>query len=554
MIPVGSETATPVRAEPKSSAITFTASAAATAFLPAASASRTPSGFLPPASASVGFPPPPPPMCLPSSRTSCDASRPRPTSESSRLIDEIRAAVVDGGDERAVRLLLLPQPVRQVAQRPALQRLRLDEQDVALRVDDLELDARLGRALLRLLARAVELLAEQVRLARALVQQRERLAGGDRLDAPRAGADGALVEDHERPDLGRRADVRPAAELDRPAADVDDAHDVAVLLAEEHHRAELPRLVDRRLVDPHRQVREHPLVDALLDLRPLLRRQRGRMREVEAELVGPHGGAGLLDVLAEHLAQALVQKVRPGVVRHRREAHRPRDGRLHAVARGEAGPLEQQRLVAVVAVRLAQLGARAVVLLDPARVGHLAAAGGIERRLAQLREEEPVLQLLERADLRQRLRLLVADELGAEPGRGRELGRALRAPARDAGARDLAVLLHQPRVLLVVDAEAALARELHRQLDREAVRRCERERVVAGDLARARPPRRTASCRARASRRTAPPRRRAPAGSRDGARRAPDRPPPSARSPCRRARGGTAPACRCAARAARRGG
>ena len=172
----------------------------------------------------------------------------------------------------------------------------------------------------------------------------------------------------------------------------------------------------------------------------------------------------------------------PGVVRHRREAHRPRDGGLHAVAGGEAGALEQQRLVAVVAVRLAQLGARAVVLLDPARVGHLAAAGRIERRLAQLREEEPVLQLLERADLRQRLRLLVADELGAEPGRGRELGRALRAPARHTGARDLAVVLHQPRVLLVVDAEAALARELHRQLDRKAVRRCERERVVAGDL------------------------------------------------------------------------
>src|SRR5438445_822218 len=43
--------------------------------------------------------------------------------------------------------------------------------------------------------------------------------------------------------------------------------------------------------------------------------------------------------------------------------------------------------------------------------------------------------------------------------------------------------LHQPRVLLVVDTEAALARELLRQLDREAVGRLERERVVAGDLA-----------------------------------------------------------------------
>ena len=43
--------------------------------------------------------------------------------------------------------------------------------------------------------------------------------------------------------------------------------------------------------------------------------------------------------------------------------------------------------------------------------------------------------------------------------------------------------LHEPRVLLVVHAEAALARELLRQLDREAVRRLQVERVVAGDLA-----------------------------------------------------------------------
>ncbi len=43
------------------------------------------------------------------------------------------------------------------------------------------------------------------------------------------------------------------------------------------------------------------------------------------------------------------------------------------------------------------------------------------------------------------------------------------------------MLLHQPRVLLVVHAEPALARELLGQLDREAERRLERERVVARD-------------------------------------------------------------------------
>ena len=40
---------------------------------------------------------------------------------------------------------------------------------------------------------------------------------------------------------------------------------------------------------------------------------------------------------------------------------------------------------------------------------------------------------------------------------------------------------HQPRVLLLVDLEPALARELVRQLDREAVGGLQRERVVAAD-------------------------------------------------------------------------
>ena len=244
------------------------------------------------------------------------------------------------------------------------------------------------------LAQLLELGAQRVRLARLLVQVRERLAGGDRLDAARARADRGLGEDRERPDLRRRAHVRAAAELDRPAVDVDDAHDVAVLLGEEHLRAELARFVDRRLEDPHGQVREDALVHAPLDLRALVGAQRLRMREVEAELVGPHGGACLLDVVAEHLAQALVQEVRRRVVRHRRIADAPRDDRLHAVALREAFAAEDELLVRLEPQRLDELGARAAVLaLEVARVGDLAAAGGIERRLLELHLEEALAEI-----------------------------------------------------------------------------------------------------------------------------------------------------------------
>ena len=113
--------------------------------------------------------------------------------------------------------------------------------------------------------------------------------------------------------------MRPTAELDRVAGDLDDAHDVPVLLAEEHHRPEPARLLDGRLEDVHRKPFEDLLVDPALDLAALVRAQPLAMREVEAELVRSNCRPRLHHVVAEHLAQRLMQQVRPGVVRHGRK-------------------------------------------------------------------------------------------------------------------------------------------------------------------------------------------------------------------------------------------
>ncbi len=96
--------------------------------------------------------------------------------------------------------------------------------------------------------------------------------------------------------------MRPAAQLDGVAGNLHDSHDVAVLLAEEHRRAELARLVDRRLEDVHRPVLEDELVHAALDGVALFRTERVVVREVEAQLVRTHRRPRLPDVLAEHLA------------------------------------------------------------------------------------------------------------------------------------------------------------------------------------------------------------------------------------------------------------
>ena len=228
---------------------------------------------------------------------------------------------------------------------------------------------------------------------------------------------------------------------------------------------------------------------------------------------------------------------------------------LHAVARGEAGALEQQRLVVLEAVRLAQLGARAVLLLDPAGVGHLAAAGRIERRLAQLREEEAVL------------RAPRARRSASAPPSSRSRRTRVRNPAAVANsaarcalppatpAREISRCSSISRVYSssFTPRPRSRASSIVSSIGKPYVA-CERERVVAGDL----PARRRLVEELHAAlERLAEPLLLGGEhlrGSRAGARRAPDTRRPSARSPCPRARRGTAPACRCAGRAARRGG
>ena len=104
---------------------------------------------------------------------------------------------------------------------------------------------------------------------------------------------------------------------------------------------------------------------------------------------------------------------------------------------GEARSPEKQRLVRVEAVRVDEVGADAGVgvQLDPALVGHLAAAGRVEGRLAQLGEEEPVAELLEGSDLREHVDLPVArrTRTRTRPSRAKSAARwsSVPAPARE---------------------------------------------------------------------------------------------------------------------------
>jgi hypothetical protein len=237
----------------------------------------------------------------------------------------------------------------------------------------------------------------------------QRGLAGHGLDAADAAGHAPLAHDPEQPDLAGRADVRPAAELDRDlGVEGDDADGLAVLLAEERHRAAGLRLGERDAgLDARGDVLEDPAVHAALDLPLLLGRDPLEVREVEAEAVRGDERALLLDVRAEHLAQRGVEEVGGGVVL---------DDAAAAVARDERGDGGLGLLGE--AVHLVRDGA----VLEPLRVDH-------PQFLAVDHEHAGV------ADLPAGLRVergLVEDHL--VPG---VLARAERPGAADVGALDL---------------------------------------------------------------------------------------------------------------------
>ena len=181
--------------------------------------------------------------------------------------------------------------------------------------------------------------------------------------------------------------MRASAQLAAHLGHLDHAHVVAVLLAEEHHRAQLAGVVARRDEHVEGMVGDDVLVDGPLDVGQLVRAERAGVAEVEPQLVGPHVGAGLRHVVAEPAAERGVQEVRRRVVGHRGPASLEVDVRADALAGMQLAVLEpgDDDLVVVDANDVLDGGAGRVGL-DPAAVGDLAPALGVERRLAQLHE------------------------------------------------------------------------------------------------------------------------------------------------------------------------
>ena len=193
----------------------------------------------------------------------------------------------------------------------------------------------------------------------------------------------------KRPMSPGRAHVRAAAQLHAEAGHRDDAHLVAVFLAEERHRAGGDRLLRRLHVGLHGRVLQHLLVDDPLDLEELLAREGAEVDEVEAQAIGRDERSRLLHVRAEHLAQRGMEQVRGGVVAPDRRA--PRESMSAITGAPTAiSPLSTRTAwtrTPLPATRdVADRRAKPGVVAKLPDVGHLAAALKIEGRL---REHHP---------------------------------------------------------------------------------------------------------------------------------------------------------------------
>ena len=349
--------------------------------------------------------------------------------------------------------------------------------------------------------RGAEQLADLAQAVLALAEPVDRGGAGERLDPADVGRARALGGDLEDADLGRVGDVGAAAELAGDAVDLDHPHPLAVFLAEQRHRPQLLGLGAVHLQPAHRQALLDPVVDAILDLAQLLGAERLAVGEVEAQLVGADGGAGLAHVGAETLPQRRVQQVGRRVVAHRRVAGLAIDLSNHRLLRSRKGALIITGGLAPFLPRPRAVGElKNLVIAHPVDVDHLhlvarrpaqdagvrdlAATLGVEGALLELDQDAAVVGL-HGGQPGVGAQRLVTDELGPRRARGEGLDRlvAILGAVRGGGAAagPLALLLHQLLEAAVVDREALLGEQLLGQVVGEAEGVVELEGVLGVD-------------------------------------------------------------------------
>ena len=216
-----------------------------------------------------------------------------------------------------------------------------------------------------------------------VVDECQRAGAGHRFDAADARGHAGLGNDLEQADVAGTRHMRAAAQFGGEIAHLQHAHAVAVLLAEQRHRAEIERFLVTHVSNFGFVVAAHLRVDHVFDAAQFLARHRLEMREVETQPIRRHQRAFLRDMFAKHLAQRRVQQMRRRMIEHGGLTARAVDARHDLRADAQAvARLPFADMPWNCAAELLRVGHDEAPVGDfqRARVADLAAGFGVERR------------------------------------------------------------------------------------------------------------------------------------------------------------------------------
>ena len=312
------------------------------------------------------------------------------------------------------------------------------------------------------------------------------------LQAAHARGHRALADDGHKPDVAGARHMRAPAQLNRiglarkraaaVCAHADNAHLVAIFLAEQRARARFSGILDTHQPRGHPRVLDHQRVGNVFHLRQLRVADRLWMGKVEAQPFGRNQRPLLRDMVTQHLAQRLVQEMRGRMVGADGGAPRGVHVQLNRVARFERSCLDDALMHNQVTQLFLRVGhAQACrTRLYHTRVTHLAAGLAIERRLVD--DDAATFAKRQRSNFLAALHQRSDNALGAlgviaqkfrrpgfllqriPDGFGRRLARSSPGLARLGP-----LALHGGGEGVEVNADAARAQCVLRQIEREAV-------------------------------------------------------------------------------------
>ena len=330
----------------------------------------------------------------------------------------------------------------------------------------------------------------------ALVQQAQNAHTGGALDAANTRRHAGLTQNLEAAQLRGVLYVGTAAEFGGVSFDVHNPYDLAVLLAKQGHSAHLLGLSQRQVAHSYIHRGKDLLVYDVLYQRNLLRGHRAEVGKVKTYPFVILVGTSLMHMVAQHIAQRLLQQMSTGMVAG--------DGTAAALVHRSGHSLAHLDHAAFQHTGMNKIPFRSLLHIQNfqagvaagqgALVGHLAAHFRIERSVIQHHQNAFLGAIVGRNRVFQALFIRQSQHSGlfsqgiitGESGGSRiQFPEDIRSPARNITAQTilaglLLLLLHFDAEVLFIHQDTRFGRDFLGQIQRETERIVQLESIQTG--------------------------------------------------------------------------